>query len=101
MAGHGSSVKAILYAFLANLGISIAKGIGAFYTGSGSMLAESVHSMADCANQLLLFLGLKRSNRAPTLEHPLGYGVLPCAAGGREVSQGLSALPLQYPAENT
>ena len=74
MAGHESSVKAIFYALLANLGIAISKGLAAFYTGSGSMLAEAIHSTADCANQLLLFLGLKRSERPPTAEHPLGYG---------------------------
>ena len=74
MAGHDSSTKAILYAFLANLGIAIAKGVAWFFTGSGSMLAEAVHSLADCTNQLLLFLGLKRSTKPPTPQHPLGYG---------------------------
>lgn len=74
MAGHESSVKAIFYAFLANLGIALAKGGAAFYTGSGSMLAEAVHSLADCTNQLLLFLGINRSKRPPTDEHPLGFG---------------------------
>ena len=74
MAGKGSSINAIMYAFLANLGIAIAKGTAAFFTGSGSMLAEAIHSLADCANQTLLFLGLKRAARPPTEEHPLGYG---------------------------
>lgn len=74
MAGTGDSSRAILYAFSANLGIAIAKGIAAFFTGSGSMLAECIHSIADCTNQLLLLLGLKRSKRPPTPEHPLGYG---------------------------
>lgn len=74
MAGHDSSTKAILYALLANLGIAIAKGIAALLTGSGSMLAETVHSFSDCANQLLLFLGLNRAKKPPTATHPLGYG---------------------------
>jgi cation diffusion facilitator family transporter len=76
MAGgeHGSSTKAILYAFLANLGIALTKTGAAVWTNSGSMLAEAIHSYADCANQLLLFLGLKQSEKPPTDEHPLGYG---------------------------
>ncbi len=74
MSGHDSSTKAIMYAFLANFGIAIAKGIAAWITLSGSMLAETVHSFADCINQLLLFLGLKRSQRPPDANHPLGYG---------------------------
>jgi cation diffusion facilitator family transporter len=74
MAGHGSSVKAILYAFLANLGIGIIKTGAAIYTGSGSMLAEAIHSYADTGNQMLLFLGLKRAQMPATPEHPLGKG---------------------------
>ena len=75
MSSHeGSPVKAILYAFMANLGIAITKTGAAIYTNSGSMLAEAIHSYADCFNQVLLFLGLKRSERPATEEHPLGYG---------------------------
>jgi cation diffusion facilitator family transporter len=75
MAGqdHGS-VKAILYALGANSGIAIAKGGAAFWTGSGAMLAETIHSIADCANQVLLLIGLKRSARPATEDHPLGHG---------------------------
>ena len=72
--GHGSSAKAILYAFLANLGLAIAKSGAAVYTGSGSMLAEAIHSFADCGNQILLFIGLKQAEKPADEKHPLGYG---------------------------
>ena len=72
--GHESSAKAILYAFLANLGIAIAKTGAAVYTASGSMLAEAIHSFADCGNQVLLYIGLRQSLKPADKEHPLGYG---------------------------
>lgn len=70
----GGPARAILYAFLANAGIALAKSWAAWLTGSGSMLAEAIHSYADAGNQVLLFLGLRQSARAPDDEHPLGYG---------------------------
>lgn len=73
---HGSTARAILYAFLANSGIALAKTWAAWLTGSGSMLAEAIHSYADAGNQVLLFLGLRQSTRPPDHEHPLGYGKL-------------------------
>jgi cation diffusion facilitator family transporter len=73
---HASTARAILYAFLANTGIAIAKSWAAWLTGSGSMLAEAIHSYADAANQVLLYLGLRQSTRVPDKEHPLGYGKL-------------------------
>ncbi len=73
---QGSTARAILYAFLANAGIAIAKTWAAWLTGSGSMLAEAIHSYADTGNQVLLFLGLKQSAKPPDAEHPLGYGML-------------------------
>ncbi len=73
---HGSTARAILYAFLANSGIALAKTWAAWITGSGSMLAEAIHSYADAGNQVLLFLGLRQSTRPPDSEHPLGYGKL-------------------------
>jgi len=73
---HGSTARAILYAFLANAGIALAKSWAAWLTGSGSMLAEAIHSYADAGNQVLLFLGLRQSTRPPDSEHPLGYGKL-------------------------
>jgi len=59
---------------LANFGIAITKTAAAAYTNSGSMLAEAIHSYADCANQLLLFLGLKQADKPATRTHPLGFG---------------------------
>jgi len=76
MSEHGSPAKAILYAFLANLFIAITKSAAAVYTHSGSMLAEAIHSFADCGNQVLLFLGLKQAQRPPDKLHPLGHGRL-------------------------
>ena len=66
--------RAIIAAFLANLGIAISKFFAFAITGSASMLAESIHSIADTGNQGLLFLGGKRSRKAPTDEHPFGFG---------------------------
>src|SRR3954468_22304636 len=66
--------RAIIAAFLANLGIALAKFVAFLITGSASMLAESIHSVADTGNQGLLFLGRKRSRKAPTEEHPFGFG---------------------------
>ncbi|WP_219417626.1 cation diffusion facilitator family transporter [Pseudonocardia nigra] len=73
MAASGGT-RAIVAALLANAGIAIAKFIGYLITGSSSMLAESVHSVADTSNQGLLLLGGKRAKRAATPEHPFGYG---------------------------
>ena len=74
MAGGANPVKAILFALGANFAIAISKYVAAFVTNSGSMLAEAVHSTADCGNQLLLLLGLKRAQQPPNTDHPLGYG---------------------------
>jgi cation diffusion facilitator family transporter len=74
MSDHGSSAQAIFYAFVANLGIALAKLGAAIYTHSGSMLAESIHSFADCGNQVLLFVGLRQAQKPPDAKHPLGYG---------------------------
>ncbi len=73
---HNSTARAILYAFIANFGIAIAKTWAAMVTGSGSMLAEAIHSYADTCNQVLLYLGLTQARKAPDKEHPLGYGKL-------------------------
>jgi cation diffusion facilitator family transporter len=74
MSHQNASVKSILFALLANLGIAITKTVAAVVTGSGAMLAESIHSFADCGNQGLLFLGLNAARKVPDNDHPLGYG---------------------------
>ncbi|MFC4000384.1 cation diffusion facilitator family transporter [Prauserella oleivorans] len=73
MAASGGT-KAILAALGANAGIAVAKFVGFLITGSSSMLAESVHSVADTSNQGLLLLGQKTAQRKATKEHPFGYG---------------------------
>ncbi|MGA9421653.1 MAG: cation diffusion facilitator family transporter [Rhodanobacteraceae bacterium] len=74
MAGMANSHRAIYFALGANFAIFLAKGGAAALTGSGVMLAEAVHSLADCGNQLLLLFGI-RSARAPaSSDHPLGAG---------------------------
>lgn len=73
MSSHSGS-KAVAAALASNVGIAIGK-LGAFaFTGSASMLAESIHSLADSGNQILLMLGSKRAERKATAEHPFGYG---------------------------
>jgi cation diffusion facilitator family transporter len=113
MAGKGDSVKTIFYALGANFAIFVAKGIAAFFTGSGAMLAEAVHSLADCGNQGLLLLGIKRARRMPSPDYPLGYGkeiyfwsflvalMLFMVGGGYSLYEGWHKLhahePLTYP----
>ena len=74
MAGGGDSTRAILFALGANFAIAVAKGVAAFVTGSSAMLAETVHSLADCGNQGLLLLGMRQAKRASSPEYPLGHG---------------------------
>jgi len=74
MSGQADSLKSILFALFANSAIAVAKGVAAFLTGSGAMLAEAIHSVADAGNQLLLILGLRQARKDPTDDHPLGFG---------------------------
>jgi len=76
MSGQSSSLRAVLYALSANFGIFLAKAVAAGVTGSTSMLAEAIHSLADCGNQGLLLRGMREARRAPTRDHPLGYGMV-------------------------
>jgi cation diffusion facilitator family transporter len=67
------STKAILFALGANSGIAVTKFAAAAYTGSGAMLAEAIHSVADATNQLLLLLGMRQAKHPESEEHPLGH----------------------------
>ncbi|HEY3009200.1 MAG TPA: cation diffusion facilitator family transporter [Micromonosporaceae bacterium] len=67
-------IRAIIAALFANIGIAVTKFVAYLLTGSSSMLAESIHSVADSGNQLLLLLGGRRAQRAATPRHPFGYG---------------------------
>jgi cation diffusion facilitator family transporter len=70
---HGSP-KSVLTALVANLAIAVAKFVAFAFTGSASMLAEGIHSVADTSNQALLLVGRRRSHRRATVVHPFGFG---------------------------
>ena len=74
MSAQADSLKSIFFALGANFAIALAKTAGAVFTGSASMLAEAIHSFADCGNQALLIWGLKEAKHAVSDDHPLGYG---------------------------
>lgn len=74
MSGNKGNTKHIIQSLLVNVAIAAAKGVAAVLTGSGAMLAETLHSTADCSNQLLLLLGVRESSKPPDESHPLGYG---------------------------
>lgn len=103
--------KAIIAAFLANLGIAITKLIAWAFSGSSSMLAESVHSLADAGNQILLLIGGKRAKRVADKQHPFGYGrvrfvyafvvsiILFSVGGVFSIYEGISKLQHPHPLE--
>jgi cation diffusion facilitator family transporter len=113
MAAKGDSVRTIFYALGANFAIFVTKSVAAWITGSSAMLAEAVHSLADCGNQGLLLLGMKRAKRVPSPDYPLGYGkeiyfwsflvalMLFMVGGGYSLYEGWHKLhshePLTYP----
>jgi cation diffusion facilitator family transporter len=68
------TTRAVLAAFAGNLAIAITKAIAAYLTGSGALVAETAHSIADSVNQILLYVGIRRSVQPPTQKHPLGHG---------------------------
>jgi cation diffusion facilitator family transporter len=70
----GESTGEILKSLAVNVVIAVSKGVAAFITGSGAMLAETLHSFADCGNQLLLLKGVRATRRPADREHPFGYG---------------------------
>ena len=74
MAAKADSLKTVLYALGANFAIGVAKLAAAIATGSSAMLAEAIHSFADCGNQALLLLGMKLAQRPPSPSYPLGHG---------------------------
>jgi cation diffusion facilitator family transporter len=68
------TTRAVLAAFAGNMAIAIIKAIAAYLTGSGALVAETAHSIADSVNQILLYVGIRRSVQPPTEKHPLGHG---------------------------
>ncbi len=111
MSASGGS-RAIVAAFAANLGIAITKFVAYLFSGSSSMLAESVHSVADSGNQLLLLVGVRRARRAADREHPFGYGraryvyafivsiILFTVGGMFSIYEGISKLREPEPLDN-
>ena len=104
--------KAILAAGAANLGIAIVKFIAFVFSGSSSMLAESVHSLADTGNQLLLLLGGRQSRKKADDSHPFGYGreryvyafvvsiILFSVGGVFSIYEGIEKLAEPHPLDN-
>src|ERR1041384_6646456 len=70
----GESTGEILKSLAVNVVIAASKGVAAAITGSGAMLAETLHSFADCGNQLLLLKGVSATRKPPDRTHPFGYG---------------------------
>jgi divalent metal cation (Fe/Co/Zn/Cd) transporter len=68
------TTRAVLAAFAGNLAIAITKAIAAYLTGSGALVAETAHSIADSVNQILLYVGIRRSVQPASEKHPLGHG---------------------------
>jgi len=68
------ALKAVVTAIVGNAVVTVAKFVGFMFSGSSALLAEAVHSLADTSNQCLLYLGLKRSKRAPDVQYHFGYG---------------------------
>lgn len=111
MSASGGS-KAIVAALLANTGIAITKFIAFLVSGSSAMLAESVHSVADAGNQVLLLLGGRRARRAADTAHPFGYGreryvyafvvaiILFSVGGVFSLYEGVAKLRDPHPLEN-
>jgi cation diffusion facilitator family transporter len=74
MAEEAHSTSHIVQSLVINVAIAAVKGLAAFFTGSGAMLAEALHSFSDCGNQILLLVGVRQARRAPDARHPFGYG---------------------------
>lgn len=74
MSGSNGSIVAVVYALVSNTLITIIKFVVAIITNSAGMMAEAIHSVADCGNQIFLLIGNKRSSKNPSELHPFGYG---------------------------
>src|SRR4051812_22959205 len=72
-AARDQSFASVATALAANVTIAAAKGTAAALTGSPALLAETLHTVADAGNEVLLFVALRRSRRGPDASHPLGY----------------------------
>jgi cation diffusion facilitator family transporter len=108
----GSSLKSILSALGANLGIALTKFIAAYYTGSSAMLSEAIHSLVDSLNSLFLILGHNLSMRSADKKHPFGYGKeiyfwtllvavsLFGIGGGMAIYEGITHIQHPEPIEN-
>lgn len=104
--------RAVIAALIANTGIAITKFVAFIFSGSSAMLAESVHSLADAGNQLLLLLGGRRAKRKADSEHPFGYGreryvyafvvaiILFSVGGVFSIYEGIEKLQNPHPLEN-
>ncbi|RKN21090.1 cation transporter [Micromonospora musae] len=100
----GGNLRTVVLAGLVNLGVAVAKGIVGFVSGSAAMLAEAMHSLADTATEVLLFVGLRRGARPPTEERPFGHSretyvwaLLAAVAtfligGGLSIDEGVEAI---------
>src|SRR3954464_400344 len=108
----GGSYRTVVVAVAANLAIALAKIVAALLTGSASMWAEALHSIADTGNEVLLFVGLHKSTRAPDRSRPFGYGQerffwaflaalgIFLIGGALSVGEGVRSLLLPEPVES-
>ena len=108
---HTESKKAVIAAIIGNAAIAVIKFVAASMTGSSAMLSEGIHSLVDTGNGALLFLGIKRSSRPPSVTHPFGYGkelyfwslIVAISifgiGGGMSIYEGI--LHIQHPSELT
>jgi cation diffusion facilitator family transporter len=71
--GESNSLRVVVAALAGNVLIALSKFVAAFFSGSIATLAEAVHSVADCVNQILLMVGMRRAERPPTILHPFGH----------------------------
>jgi cation diffusion facilitator family transporter len=111
MSTQGSN-RAIIAALLANLAIALTKFLAWVFSGSSSMLAESVHSLADTGNQGLLLLGGRKAKKKADDAHPFGYGreryvyafvvsiILFSVGGVFSIYEGIEKLENPHPLEN-